>query len=444
MTKRKPIPPSDGQHLLAAPTETLSPSERAKYYQRKAREEAEAKRVRASKSKERPSIEDMLADLVRVAEDEETNPFWQHRSVSRRRYELFGHYPVAWIDAQFGQFSHALEVAGLRDQPGTTLWRATRARESKRQHAARYVERYVQPYVAKARKAASLGEHGYLLLSISDTHSQFLDPFVWLSFLASIRDLKPDGVLFNGDILDMPEISRHPKVPGWTTPLQDELDFKREMFRQVRKIAGHKGDLFDTAGNHDTDRLAMYLTQVSQALSGLRDLRIDKLMGLDEFGVQLFHGGTIASPRGTEDAKPGFLMFDAYRIHHGSRLGLNPAADELRSAGRSGQSGHVHRAGIAFGTTETTEGMSWMSTPMGCRHEAGRSYVKGVNTGWQRGFGLCRIFPDGSVHQYPVVVVGKPERISVEGFTYTRPAELTDPEPTGVWLKDYNLGDLTR
>ena len=430
------------EELLAAPDSVKqSATERAKYQQRKATEEARKRRLEVSKLDSPPSMEDMLADLIRVAEDEDTNPWAKFRSISPRRYELYGHYPIAALDQEFGQFSHALEVAGLRDQKGTRLWRANRANQSRIEHSQRYAKRYVEPYVARARDYRRLTQP-YLLASISDTHSQMLCPFVWYGFRMAIRDLQPDGVLFNGDTLDAVSISRHKKIPGWCPSLKSELQFKKEMFRQVRE--DHDGDLFDTNGNHDlADRLVDYLTQGAPEVIGLVDdedddeecgLRIDRLMGLDRYDVKLFHGGTRLSPRGTEDAKTGFLLWDSYRIHHGTRLGQNPARAELLDAGRSGQSGHVHRAGLAFGTTEVHEGMSWMCTPMGARHEVGRSYIKGTNTGWQRGFGLAYIYPDGAVHQYPVVVHN--ERLTFEGFSYERDPSLMDPVPSGIWLRD--------
>lgn len=441
--KRKPPAQRQVDELLSAPdTVALNEAERRKYSTRKALAEAEHLQLLASKSKETPSVEDMLADLVRVATDEETNKWHRHRSISRRRYELYGHFPVEFIDREFGQFQHALEVAGLRDQPGDRLWRANRAKQSRREHARRYVERYVAPYVLNPDTTQVKLSTGYSMLSISDTHSQFLDPFVWLSFLSAIRDLKPDCVLLNGDTLEGNAISRHPKIPGWSEPLQSELDFKREMFRQIREDAGHQGDLFDTGGNHDTaDRLTMYLTQQARGLSSLRCLRVDELLGLDDFGVQLFHGGTILSPDGTEDQKSGLLLYGFYRVHHGTALGQTPAQAELRAAGRSGQSGHVHRAQLIYGTTERDEGLSWMCTPMGARHELGRSYMKGTNTGWQRGFGFARLFPNDTVHQYPVVVhhgTDGRERLTVEGITYIRPKNLADPPTTGQWLTDGN------
>jgi len=420
--------------FLAAPENViLDKAERTKATERKACEAAKAARILAGKSKVPPSIEDLLADLIRVAEDAATNPWHEFRSISRRRYELFGHFPVAFVDAQFGTFTHALEVAGLRDQIGTTLWRRKRAESSRTEHASRYFARYVAPYVMRREQQRPL-VRPYLLLSISDTHAHHLCPFVWMAFLQAILDLRPDGVLLNGDILDDAGISRHVQPAQWTQTLQSEIDFQRTMLAQVR--AHHDGDIYLTGGNHDlTDRLPRYLTQVAPALAGLRSLRVDELLGLGDLDVKLMLGGSPLSPALQEDAKPGTLLFGFYRVVHGTALGQSPAHAELRMAGRSGQSGHVHRAALAFGTSERDEALSWMSTPMGARHEVGRAYVKGT-AAWQRGFGVAWLYPDHTVHQYPAVVQvgGRTERVTVEGFTYERPDDLDDPEPSGPWL----------
>ena len=230
--------------LLAAPDSTkMSDAEKLKFDQRKAREAALKEQNRRGKLKRKPTVEDMLADIVRVADDEETNPQWKFRTISRKRYVLYGHYPIEHIDTEFGQFNHALEVAGLRDQPGTRMWRSKRAKASRHEHTDRYLKRYVAPYVIDPNSLDFNDDGSYFMLSISDTHSQFLDPFVWFALLSAIKDMKPDCVLMNGDIIEGSEISSHPKIPGWTIPLQDELDFQKEMFRQIRSDAGFGGDL---------------------------------------------------------------------------------------------------------------------------------------------------------------------------------------------------------
>lgn len=426
------------EELLAAP-DSVAKNERelAKYHRRKENEKAREERLKQSKSSDEPSIEDILADIIRVAENEYLNPMgFEFRSISAKRYQTYGYYPFSYIDQYFGQFNHALEVAGLRQTPADRLKRANRAKQSRDEHAKRYFERYVFPYVAKASEYKELYEP-FHMPSISDTHSMFLDLFVWIGFLSWIKASEPSAVLLNGDTIEGAEMSRHVNIKGWTAPLQEELDFKREMFYQIREIAGHQGEIFDCNGNHDPgDRLSVYLSQIAPALSSLRCLKLDELLGLKEFDVTLFQGGTMLSPEGTEDDKPGFLLYDFYRVHHGTALGQNPAMSELKNAGRSGQSGHVHRASVAYGTNEANEAMSWMSTPAGCRHEAARSYMKGTNTGWQRGFGDAVLFPDGSVWQQPVVVQGSPEKIHINGFIFERHEDLIDPPNRGNWLKD--------
>lgn len=425
--------------LLAAPDSTkLNDAELKKYNIRTSRERARKAQEAQRKSPTQPTIEDMLADLVRVAEDESVNPWHETRTLGRKLYERHGDYLLDQILSQFGEFAHALEVAGLRDQAGTRLKHAARAIASRKEHAARYVERYVHPYVARQADYRELHQP-YLLLSISDTHATFLDPFTWHCFLSAVRDLKPSGVLINGDAYDMNELSRHPKVPGQSVPLGIELSFVKEMFRQIRAM-GFDGDLWLNGGNHDVDRMAMYLTQVAQPLAGLPCLRMDQLLGLDAFDVKLMMGGTIASPAEQEHDEQGFLMFGFYRPHHGTRLGQNPARAELLTMGRSGQSGHVHRADMAWGCTEKDKGLSWMCTPMGCTERVGRNYIKSPNKGWQKGFGICYLYPDGDVDQHPVVTDN--DRCTIEGHIYTRTPNLPDPDPLTLWLPDVPLPTL--
>lgn len=421
------------EEFLAAP-ETLNrdQEERKKATRRKHMLEAEEKRLDADKRQETPSDEDLLNDMVRVASDKETNPWWHFKALSRKRYRLFGWYPVRYIDERWGQFERAKQAAGLADKPGTRMKKAARAKQDLREHAARYVRRIITPRVMQNPELTRELEGAKLVLTISDTHSTFLDPFTWQVFISAIKDLRPDVVYVNGDVLECQEISRFPKIPGWTVPLQLEFDFAREMFRQVRE-AGHQGDLIWGGGNHGIDRLAMYLTQVAKGFSGLRTLRFDRLAELDGLGIQLAQGGTIASPEGTEDDKRGVLLYGFFRVHHGTLLGEFPAMAELKAAGRSGTSGHAHRTSLAYGCSEANEQLSWLTTPCACTEHAARAYIKGVNTGWQMGFGVHYLYPDGDVHQYAVVT--NRGRATVEGRIYER-ADLPDPDPQRLWIRD--------
>lgn len=424
--------------FLAAPDSLRgSERERKKAENRKAMLGAEEAQLHARKAKDKPSTEDILNDMIRVATDPNINPFHKFKTLSRKRYREYGHWPIEFVDEQFGQFDHAKQVAGLEDQPGTSAKKRAIAESSRAQHAMRYATRYVLPH---CRKGAELDWElcgTELMLSISDTHATFLDPFTWQVFLACCRDLKPDIIYLNGDILDGAEISSYPKIPGWTVSLQLEFDFAREMFRQLREIAPSARIVWG-AGNHGIDRMVRYLTQVAPAFAGLRTLRFDHLAGLDDLDIELAQGGTIASPAGTECDPPGRLLHGFYRIHHGTFLGQHPGAAEMKAAGRSGQSGHVHRASLSYGTNESDRTLCWMTTPMGCLPIAGRSYMKGISTGWQQGFGVTFLHGGGHVRQYPVIT--NDGFCIVEGYTYSRPKNLPDPDPSKLWIKD--LGAL--
>lgn len=426
--------PKDLNEFLSAPDSLrLNEAERKKYHLRKAEEAAEEEREKNSKLKDPPTTEDLLADMRRVAGDSAVNPFWADKTLSRKRYKRFGRWYIKFLEKEFGQFEHAKQVAGLADQPGTRTQKAARAEQSRREHAGRYQERYMHPHVydPKDRELSQVE----CIVSISDTHATFLDPFTWFCFLRTIQELKPDIVYLNGDILEGSAISRFPKIPGWSVPVSMEFAFAREMVRQIRLI--FDGDLIWGSGNHGLDRWAMYLSQVADAIADLPELRFDHLAGVEEYGVKLAQGGTIASPAGTEDHLPGILFHGFYQVYHGTALGQTPALTELRDHGYSGQSGHVHRAGMAFATEERGGARSWMTTPMGCVPRAGRSYLaKKRNTGWQTGFGVCFMHPGGRVHQYPIVTS---EGVCVvEGKVYENPG-LPEPDPQKLWLPDFTL-----
>jgi len=428
--------PKDLDDFLSAPDSVRNnETERKKYILRKAEEAAEEERERNSKNPEPPSIEDLLGDMRRVASDPQTNPFYKDKTLSRKRYKRFGRWYISFLEKQFGQFEHAKQVAGLADDPATRTMKAARAQQSRAEHAGRYQERYMHPYKVDLSERDATGVECWVI--ISDTHATFLDPFTWYCFLKTIKRLQPDGVYLNGDVFEGAAISRHPKIPGWSVGLDLERNFIKEMFRQIRAI--YDGDIYWGAGNHGLDRWAMHLSQVSDAIADLPEMRFDRMFGMDEFDVKLVQGGTWASPEGTEDHLPGTLLHGDYIFTHGTALGQTPSLTELRDHGYNGTSGHVHRASLIYATDERGGARSWMSTPMGCVPRAGRAYLfKKRNTGWQTGYGIMFYHPGGRVHQYPIVTS---EGVAVcEGMMFENPG-LPEPDPQKLWLPDFRLDD---
>ncbi len=420
--------------FLAAP-ETVSENEAEKrrMLQRKAQLAAEDARERATKSDEVPTLEMLCGDMLRVACDEETNPFWQDRILSSKRYRRFGHYPFEYVEKEFGTFAHAKEVAGLADKVGTRQQKTARANQSRAEHSQRYQEENFLPYVYDPSQRESQGTE--LALIISDTHTGFLEPFAWWSFLRACKEMDPDIIICNGDMIEGSAISRHPKVPGKVMKLQDEFNFAREMFTMLRRICPD-AEIIWTAGNHGLDRLAAYLTQVAPGLAGLDSLRFDKLAGLDELGIKLAQGGSFVSPKGQEKERPGCLVKPYYIATHGTALGQTPFMTELRATGISGTSGHVHRAGLAYGTTEAMGTTSWMSTPSAVVQECARGYIKSRSIAWQAGWGVAYLDDEAQrVHQYPVVV--NDGFAACEGLVFRDPG-VVYPNVMDNWITDWH------
>jgi hypothetical protein len=403
------------------------------YQERKAQAAAEEAQLRATKSSEVPTIEMLCADMIRVASDPETNPFHADKILSAKRYRRFGHFPFSYVESEFGTFNHAKEVAGLADKVGSRLQKSCRANQSRREHSQRYQEDVLLPYLYDPVAVEGTGTE--LMLSISDTHAGYLDPFTWWSFLRACKAMDPDIILLNGDMIEGSSISRHPKVPGKVMSLQAEFDFFREMIRKLRELCPD-AEIIWTAGNHGLDRLASYLTQVAPGLAGLDSMRIDQLAGLDEFDVKLAQGGSFVSPKGQEKDITGIKFHGFYVGYHGTALGQTPYLTELRNSGLSGQSGHVHRAGLAYATTEALGAHSWMSTPSSVVEECGRSYQRSRSIAWQRGFGVCYLYPETQrCHQFPVVL--NDGWGACEGLVFTDPG-IALPDPMKPWISDFH------
>jgi hypothetical protein len=422
-----------GEDLIAAPPSLVgSEAEKTRALTRKALASAEAARLRASKRKRPPTPEQILADLIRVASDKDTNPLgWKFQSITARRYALYGNYPVEFVLMEYGQFSHALEVAGIRDTPATRKTLAAKTEASRHGHARRYAEATMLPYAVDEPKVRRAIDGVTTVMIASDLHSTYLCPEVWSIFLASVREIDPEYIVLNGDVLEGSAISRHPKIPGAVIPLQLEFEFARELFRQLREAAPTSEIIF-TGGNHGIDRWASYLSQQAPALASLESMRFDRLLGLEEHAVTIAMGGHFCAPEGQEDDMPGINLGGQYYIRHGVSLGKTPAHSELASSGMSGSTGHVHRAGMAFTKNMAGRQISHMTTPMACREEAGRHYIKAPSAGWQRGFGIAHLMPGGAVHQYPVVI--QDGRALIEGRVYEADVAGVDTDPMGNWL----------
>lgn len=427
------------EQFLSAPEEVVSdPREAAKLKDRKERDRARKARERAGKRKGKPSLEDILTDVVRVAEDEEHNPHHEFRSVSKRRYEVYGLYPIEDV-LQYGRFETVKQMAELSDSVGDRMLLNARSNRTLQSHDRRYIQRYIQGHINKFPELQRATAKAKMGVFISDTHSAFCDPFYWESFLAFAEDAQPDLIGLVADHVDGSEISGHDKVPGFTLPLQVELDLFKAQVTEIRERLGDKVRIVLVGDNHFFDRLTRYLTQVSRALAGLRSLRIDQLMGLGDLDIELAMGGSFVSPEGQEDKRPFIRLWDRFNMTHGTALGKFPAMGELMNWGTSGISGHVHRDQIIRGPVASLRDEQWMCLGSGVIDEVAKYYVKGAGPSWSRAWGIMEMM-NGHI-QFTSVDVSN--RVAMaHGWYYTAAKSLPNSGVQKVrkfWGRRYGL-----
>lgn len=120
-------------------------------------------------------------------------------------------------------------------------------------------------------------------LVVSDLHVPFHDERSVSVALAIAEDIKPEVVVFNGDLVDFYAISRFAKDPHRALMLQQEIDAAKDILHRFRK-ACPKARMVYVEGNHEA-RLRNYLISRAPELAGLAVLDLRHLLDLDALRV---------------------------------------------------------------------------------------------------------------------------------------------------------------
>lgn len=108
-----------------------------------------------------------------------------------------------------------------------------------------------RPIVEHPHRATFDIEYGIVLVG-SDAH-YWPGPATTAhrAFVKFCKDMKPAAVVLNGDVMDFPQISRHPPI-GWESQptVQQEMEAAQERLSEIEKAA-FKAHKVWTLGNHD-------------------------------------------------------------------------------------------------------------------------------------------------------------------------------------------------
>lgn len=212
---------------------------------------------------------------------------------------------------------------------------------------------------------------------VSDCHAPFHDEKAILLAAARIEELRPDLLIFGGDILDCFLAGRFPRVGARITKFVQELEGARWVIDTLADRCPNARKVY-LEGNHEMRHKVAIATMgmVPGFLEGYPGISLEEALDLKAKGIQYVH-----SRAGNASIKIGPLLFS-----HGSLYGQTPAKAELMANLCSGVSGHVHRM-TEHRVTSSTSGVDWRWQTSGClsqdAHYADRNSEQlGFVSGW--------------------------------------------------------------
>jgi predicted phosphodiesterase len=214
---------------------------------------------------------------------------------------------------------------------------------------------------------------------LGDIHGDYRDEKALDIAFKYMKEYQPSEIILNGDIVDFYSISQFDKNPDRKYDIQDEVNFTKQLFRDIRKYTRKGTKITYIKGNHE-DRMQKYLWR-NPELIGLEVLDLEHLLGLKDFKVNYINATGDYWKNDTGHYKVGDLL-----IMHGDNR-LNGASTSQYSGysakntmGKLQNSvliGHNHRGAVVY-----------HSTPYGdlVGIEGGCLCQKTGTANWQQGF----------------------------------------------------------
>ena len=207
----------------------------------------------------------------------------------------------------------------------------------------------------------------------SDLHVWSGDPtIIFKAFCKVARDLKVDGIVMNGDIIDGARVSRHPQIKGSAAPkIHQEIETAKEWFKLL-PIAKHQ---LWSVGNHDI-RIDSYIVNNANELEGMVPTLQDHFKDW-KFSYAFDVNGT--------------------EIRHRFRGGIHAGWNNALHSGVSMVTGHTHQLQVT--AMRDRKGTRWgietgtLADPFGPQFE----YSEGTPSRSQMGFVVLTFDEQGTM-----------------------------------------------
>lgn len=249
-----------------------------------------------------------------------------------------------------------------------------------------------------------------LIVVMGDHQAPFYDTRLHDLTLQLLQANQPDEIVHLGDLLDFPDISRHPDDPDNVAAANECLDTGYRVMADVR-TACPAAEIKFMPGNHD-ERLRNFVIEKARPLHGLKRADtpdaygdvvhdISYLLRLDELGVEY------VDPKGPYEL--GQITLGSHlAVRHGwivRQQGGQSAYQSLQKTGYSILVGHTHRQAIVQHTLKEISGKprQLLAAEIGCMCRLdpepgadGRTFPSyAPMPDWQQGFASVSLWPDG-------------------------------------------------
>src|SRR3972149_635261 len=211
-----------------------------------------------------------------------------------------------------------------------------------------------------------------------------------------IEDLRPDGVILNGDVVDMYSISDFDKNP--LTPATVAVEIRRARVLMSWLATRVSGERIWLGGNHE-DRLRKWVWKNPSLLSKfplkvreniVTELDIPSIFGITDYGFTW-------APYGAHH------MLGKLMVTHGNMVSKHSGLTARAHFDKYGTSiliGHTHRLGVYYKRDSRGVHGAWEN---GCLCKMTPEYAQYPN--WQQGFSVVHVSANGlfNVQQIPLL-----------------------------------------
>jgi len=282
-----------------------------------------------------------------------------------------------WVQ-YFGTFPVFLEHAGLETASHTRKVISQIAKHA-RQDYIREVSHERLSWGDKFTKPDN-GNRFKTLLIASDFHDKECDPFALKMFIEAASQIKPDNIVLNGDVFDLPEFSKHPKdFREWDTV--GRINFGLDIIKKIR-LASPDSTVDFIEGNHEA-RVVKHIMDESPAtmevLSDLHGMDIRKFFKLDDYEVNYIAMGDLTA---FTDAQLRKAVMSSEKVYYKFVLARHHPPSKAHPLTMPGFNGHHHRMEITSHWTHDRGSFNWIQT--GSMHRRLASFTEGRT--WNCGF----------------------------------------------------------